>query len=339
MTEGVSIDQRSLPIVDRFQRIHNSLRISITDRCNIRCFYCMPLSTQFLPRAELLTFEEIVRVVRILTDCGVNKIRLTGGEPLVRAKVSCLIKMLADLPGIQEVALTTNGLLLAEQASELFQSGLQRLNISLDALDPALFERIARRTGLEKVLQGIAAAMAAGFKNIRLNAVSIKGITESEIVPLALFARQHQLTLRFIEFMPLDAEDNWQPEQVLAGEQVRTIISQQVCELVPAARPDCRQPAVDYQYLDGQGQVGFINSVTEPFCETCNRMRLSAEGKFRNCLFSAEEWDLRELVRGGGSDAEIEKVIRECVRAKKAGHGTDSYQFHRPARTMHQIGG
>jgi cyclic pyranopterin phosphate synthase len=339
MTKNGSVDHRVLPIVDNFQRIHNSLRISITDRCNIRCFYCMPLSTQFLPRTELLTFEEIVRIVRILTDCGVNKIRLTGGEPLVRADVSRLIEMLAGLPGIQDIALTTNGLLLAEQARELLRAGLKRLNISLDALDPVLFERIARRTGLEKVLEGITAAIAAGFQNIRLNAVSIKGITESEIVPLALFARQHQLTLRFIEFMPLDAEKNWDSDQVLAGEQVRRIIGQQVSELEPSERTDPRQPAVDYQYADGGGRVGFINSVTEPFCENCNRMRISAEGKFRNCLFSAEEWDVRSLLRSGGSDAEIEKVIRECVMAKKAGHGTDSYQFHRPTRTMHQIGG
>jgi len=329
----------NLPILDRFQRVHDSLRISITDRCNIRCFYCMPLNTQFLPRSELLTFEEILRVVKILATCGLNKIRLTGGEPLVRTGVSRLIRMIADLPSIQDIGLTTNGLLLANQATDLYRSGLQRLNISLDALDPVLFERIARRQGLQQVLTGIDAAIAAGFENIRLNAVSIKGITESEIVPLAKFARQKKLTLRFIEFMPLDAEQNWDHSQVLAGDQVRKVIGEEVGKLVPARRSDPQQPAVDYQYVDGEGVVGFINSVTQPFCENCNRMRISAEGKFRNCLFSAEEWDLRQLLRNGASDDKIQDLIRESIWAKKAGHGTDSYQFHRPARTMHQIGG
>lgn len=334
-----NLDLVQLPIVDSYGRKHNSLRISVTDRCNIRCFYCMPLNVQFLPRSQLLTYEEITRVIRIVVDCGVNKIRITGGEPLVRSDLPRLIEMIANIRQIDDVALTTNGLLLAQHADALYRAGLNRLNISLDALNPETFEQIARRKGLEQVLEGIDAAIAAGFKNIRLNAVSICGLTESEIVPLAQFSRAKKLTLRFIEFMPLDAEQNWVPQIVLSGSEVKQIIHHQVAPLAPHERDDPAQPAVDFRYLDGGGTVGFINSVTEPFCENCNRMRMTAEGKFRNCLFSQDEWDVRELLRQEASDSQIEAVIRECIQSKKAGHGTDTYQFHRPDRTMHQIGG
>ena len=329
----------SLPIIDSFGRIHTSLRVSVTDRCNIRCFYCMPEVVRFLPQREVLTFEEIFRVVRIAAELGVTKIRLTGGEPLVRAELWKLVEMLVALPGIEEVALTTNGILLAEQAVALKQAGLRRLNVSLDSIDPAVFQQITRRPGLEKVLAGIMAAKDAGFESIRLNAVSIKGLTESEIGPLAQFARQHELDLRFIEFMPLDADGAWERNQVLSGSDVVKIIEAEVGTLELAARSDLRQPAVDFQYVDGRGRVGFINSVSEPFCETCNRMRITAEGKFRNCLFSTVEWDLRELLRSGADDRQIAERIRECVAAKKAGHGMDSHDFRRPQKSMYQIGG
>ena len=329
----------SLPIIDSFGRIHTSLRVSVTDRCNIRCFYCMPEVVRFLPQREVLTFEEIFRVVRIAAELGVTKIRLTGGEPLVRAELWKLVEMLVALPGIEEVALTTNGILLAEQAVALKQAGLRRLNVSLDSIDPAVFQQITRRPGLEKVLAGIMAAKDAGFESIRLNAVSIKGLTESEIGPLAQFARQHELDLRFIEFMPLDADGAWERNQVLSGSDVVKIIEAEVGTLELAARSDLRQPAVDFQYVDGRGRVGFINSVSEPFCESCNRMRITAEGKFRNCLFSTVEWDLRELLRSGADDRQIAERIRECVAAKKAGHGMDSHDFRRPQKSMYQIGG
>ncbi len=329
----------SLPIIDSFGRIHTSLRVSVTDRCNIRCFYCMPEVVRFLPQHEVLTFEEIFRVVRIGSELGVTKIRLTGGEPLVRAELWKLVEMLVTLSGIEEVTLTTNGILLAEQAVALKRAGLRRLNVSLDSIDPAMFQQITRRPGLEKVLAGIMAAKDAGFDSIRLNAVSIKGLTESEIGPLAQFARQHELDLRFIEFMPLDADGAWERNQVLSGSDVVKIIEAEVGALELAARPDLRQPAVDFQYVDGRGRVGFINSVSEPFCESCNRMRITAEGKFRNCLFSTVEWDLRELLRSGADDRQLAERIRECVAAKKAGHGMDSDEFLRPQKSMYQIGG
>lgn len=328
-----------LPIVDSFGRTHTSLRVSVTDRCNIRCFYCMPEIVKFLPQRDVLTFEEMVRLVQLVAKLGVNRIRITGGEPLVRAELWKLISMIKHVDGIEDVALTTNGLLLAEQAEQLKSAGLDRLNVSLDTVDPVVFERITRRKGLEKVLEGLNAAGNAGFKKIRINAVAITGISESEIVPLAKFARDEDLELRFIEFMPLDGDEAWETEQVLSGARVREILATEVHSLEPALRTDPSQPAVDYQYSDGRGRVGFINSVTEPFCGTCNRMRVTAEGKFRNCLFSTVEWDLRNLLRSGASDAEIEATIRECIAAKKPGHGSDDGRFLRPDKAMYQIGG
>jgi cyclic pyranopterin phosphate synthase len=299
----------------------------------------MPETAKFLPRKELLTFEEIERVVGIAASSGVNKIRLTGGEPLVRAQLWNLIQRLVAVEGIEDVALTTNGTLLSDQADSLKKAGLGRLNISLDALDAVLFEKIARRKGLQQVLDGIAAAKRSGFDEIRINAVSIKGLTESEIVPLAQFARAENLTLRFIEFMPLDADRNWSMDQVLTGDEVRQIIEREVGRLEKVHRLDSIQPAVDFRYIDGIGQVGFINSVSEPFCQSCNRMRVTAEGKLRNCLFSTAEWDLRELLRSGASEQTIDRRIRECIQAKRAGHGIDAIDFFPPERAMFQIGG
>jgi cyclic pyranopterin phosphate synthase len=330
----------NLPLVDTLGRIHTNLRISVTDRCNIRCFYCMPdENVQFRPRHEILTFEEIVRFARVAASLGVNKLRLTGGEPLVRAKLSRLVEQLAAIPGIRDIALTTNGILLEEQAQALKDAGLARINISLDALSEETFRRIARRDGLDRVLAGIHAAKRVGFERIRLNAVAIKGITEPEIVPLARFARENQLEMRFIEFMPLDADQQWQHDQVLSGEDIRRQIEEAIGSLESAARPDPSQPATDFRFTDGSGTIGFINPVTQPFCEDCNRLRLTAEGQIRNCLFSTVEWDARAVFRGGGSDEDLVELIRDCVRAKKPGHGIDSSDFVRPERAMYQIGG
>jgi GTP 3',8-cyclase len=327
-------------LVDSFGRLHNSLRISVTDRCNIRCFYCMPEeNVQFKPREELLTFEEIARFVHVASELGVNKLRLTGGEPLLRQDLSQLVRMLVTIPGIHEVALTTNGILLNEQAAGLHAAGLHRLNISLDAMSEATFERIARRKGLQRVLDGIFAAQQAGFRRIRLNAVSIRGITEAEIVPLAQFARRHELELRFIEYMPLDADRHWDHDQVFSGDEVRSIIDREVGTLEPVSVEDPSQPATDFRYADGSGRVGFINPVTQPFCGACNRLRLTAEGDIRNCLFSIAEWDARALLRSNGTDADLTKLIQDCVAAKKAGHGIDTPAFQRPERAMYQIGG
>lgn len=331
---------RSALLTDALGRVHTNLRISVTDRCNIRCFYCMPdENVRFKPRSEILTFEEIERLVRVVAPMGVHKLRLTGGEPLVRADMPALVARLSRIEGVDDIAMTTNGILLAEHAAALKAAGLSRVNISLDALSEETFRRIARRDGLDRVLAGIHAAKAAGFTRIRLNAVAIRGITEPEIVPLAGFAREHGMEMRFIEYMPLDAEQNWNNDQVLTGEEIRSRIEEAIGPLEPSERNNPSQPAVDYDFSDGSGRIGFINPVTQPFCGDCNRLRLTAEGQVRNCLFSTEEWDARAILRGGGSDDDLAKLVRDCVGAKKPGHGIDTEQFVRPSRAMYQIGG
>jgi cyclic pyranopterin phosphate synthase len=333
------------PLVDGFGRRHTNLRISVTDRCNIRCFYCMPAEgVLFRPREELLTFEEIERFVRALVPLGIDKLRLTGGEPLVRADLPTLVELLAAVPGVRDIALTTNGMLLDSQATALKQAGLRRLNISLDTLREEVFERITRRQGLDRVLAGIAAAQGAGFEEIRLNAVAIRGLTEEEIIPLAEFARERGLELRFIEFMPLDAEHHWSNDQLLTGADVRRVVESRWGPLTLAPRSNPSQPAVDYhfadgQFADGRGSIGFINPVSEPFCGDCNRLRLTAEGQVRNCLFSTVEWDARRVLRGGGSDDDLRALVRESVAAKAAAHGIGQSDFHQPERAMYQIGG
>jgi len=326
------------PLVDGFGRRHTDLRISVTDRCNLRCSYCMPLDVVFKPREELLTYEEIARVTGVFAELGIRTIRLTGGEPLIRRDLPALVRRLVAIPGIDEVALTTNGLLLADQAEALREAGLGRLNVSLDSLSDEGFERIARRPGLDRVLAGLAAAKQVGFTAIRINAVSIKGLTESEIVPLARFCRREGFQLRFIEFMPLDADQAWDRSQVLSGADVREILEREIGPLVADTRADVGQPAIDYRWVDGGG-VGFINPVTSPFCDRCDRLRLTADGQVRNCLFSTVEWDARRLLREGGDDAAIAALIRDCVAAKRAAHGIDTPAFERPARAMYQIGG
>jgi len=337
----VERESRLDPIVDSFERIHNNLRIGITDRCNIRCFYCMPNETiKFLQHKDILSFEEITRFVRVVASAGVNRLRLTGGEPLVRSQLPTLVEMLAAIDGIEDIAMTTNGILLAKHAQDLHNAGLDRLNISLDTINPITFERIARRKGLEQVFEGISAARDAGFARIRINAVAITGIAETEAIPLARFCRDNDLELRFIEFMPLDAEKNWDKPQVVTGDTIRQLIESEIGKLksVPPLYPS--QPATDFRYLDGKGRVGFINPISQPFCSNCNRMRITAEGKLRNCLFSTVEWDLRSILRDPDStDAEILNCVRESIAAKKAGHGIDSEDFQRPRKSMHQIGG
>jgi cyclic pyranopterin phosphate synthase len=247
--------------------------------------------------------------------------------------------MLVSVPGVRDIALTTNGILLAEQAQALKDAGLVRLNISLDGLSEETFRKISRREGLDRVLDGIFAAQRAGFERIRLNTVAICGITEAEVLPLGRFARQHRMELRFIEFMPLDAENNWRTEQVLSGDEIRGILEAEFGPLIPLERDEPSQTAVDHQFADGIGRIGFINPVTRPFCGNCNRLRITAEGKIRNCLFSTEEWDVRELLRGGGTDDQIAQTVRRAVHAKKPGHGIDTDDFIKPERAMYQIGG
>jgi len=328
------------PLVDSFGRVHTSMRISVTDRCNIRCFYCMPdEQIRFKPRDEILSHEEIQRFVEAILPLGINQFRITGGEPLVRNNLPGLIQRIAALPGVDDLAMTTNGVLLAGMAEDLCKAGLQRLNISLDGLQEETFRRITRREGLQKVLEGIEAAQKLPFRQIRLNAVAIRGITEAEIIPLGKFAREQGLELRFIEFMPLDAEEGWESRQVLDGDEIKRTLESAFGPLVPRPRPNASQPAVDFEFADGCGRIGFINPVTQPFCSDCNRLRITAEGQMRNCLFSTKEWDARELLRSGATSAEIRELLRECVMHKKAGHGIDSSDFQRPERAMYQIGG
>jgi cyclic pyranopterin phosphate synthase len=323
---------------DGFGRVHTDLRISVTDRCNLRCTYCMPAEVVFLPREELLSYEEIARVAAVAAGEGIRTIRLTGGEPLLRRDLDRLVRLLVAVPGIEEVAATTNGLLLADQAEALAAAGLGRLNVSLDAIREEAFEKLARRRGLDRVLAGLAAARAAGFRSIRINAVSIRGLSEEEIVPLAEFCRREGFHLRFIEFMPLDADGSWNAEQVLSGAAVRAILEREIGPLEPLPPADGGQPAVDWRWADG-GLIGFIDPVTSPFCDRCDRLRLTADGQFRNCLFSTTEWDARAVLRGGGSDDEIAALLQACVAAKRAAHGIGSPAFERPARAMYQIGG
>ncbi len=338
------------PLTDSLGRVHTSLRISVTDRCNIRCFYCMPNeNVRFRPRDEILTFEEIERFVRVVAQMGVHRLRLTGGEPLVRSDLPRLINKLAAIPGIDDLALTTNGILLADLAAELRSAGLERLNISLDTLNEETFQKISRREGLDRVLAGIAAAQHVGFKSIRLNAIAIHGLTEDEIIPLAHFARQRGLELRFIEYMPLDAEHHWQKTDVLDGEAIRQILEAEFGPLIPVARPHASQPATDFEFADGRGRIGLIQPVTQSFCGACDRLRLTAEGQVRNCLFSTAEWDARAILRKRASragaspppqdDDELANLIRACVAAKAPAHGINTVEFIRPARAMYQIGG
>src|SRR5215471_13650632 len=327
-------------LVDRFGRSHDNLRISVTDRCNIRCFYCMPeTDVHFVQRSEILDFEEIERFVRIAVRLGIRKLRLTGGEPLVRRDLPVLVARLAAIPGIEDLALTTNGVLLGGLAAPLYNAGLRRLNVHIDTLDRARFERITRRDDLGKVLHGLEAAKRAGFSRIKLNAVAVKNLVEPDIVPLARFARENGFEVRYIEFMPLDSQNLWDRSKVLLADQIIEMLSREIAPLIPVPDPDPRAPATEYDFADGIGQVGFIASVSRPFCLNCNRIRLTADGKIRYCLFAIEEDDVKSLMRAGASDAEIADLIRRNLAGKWEGHEINSKGFVAPPRPMYSIGG
>jgi cyclic pyranopterin phosphate synthase len=325
-------------LVDTFGRAHNNLRISVTDRCNLRCVYCMPEEVVFMDRSELLTFEEITQFVRVAAPLGIDKLRLTGGEPLMRRDLPRLVRMLASVPGIKDVGLTTNGLLLAEQARALVDAGLRRINVSLDTLDPGRFRQLARRDGLERVLEGVAAAQAAGLAPVKVNAVIIRGVNDMDVAPLARHAREHGWEMRFIEYMPIGA-DAWERGKVFFAHEILETIEREVAPLAPADDYDPRAPAMDFRYADGRGRIGLIASVSRPFCRSCNRLRLTCDGKLRNCLFALDEVDVKGLLRGGGDDGRLAEVIRENVRAKWEGHEINTARFVKPQRTMHAIGG
>jgi cyclic pyranopterin phosphate synthase len=351
----------TLPLIDSFGRLHNNLRISVTDRCNIRCFYCMPAEdVQFMAKSELLTFEEIERFVRIAVPLGIDKLRLTGGEPLVRQELNRLVARLAAIPGVNDIGLTTNGILLAEQAAGLYDAGLRRINVSLDALSPAKFRKFTRRDGFERVIEGIHAARRAGFDPVKINAVSVRGLSEEEIVPFGHFARETGVEVRFIEYMPLDADNAWERGKVLFAHEIIETLSSSIMPLVPvdghlspepfsmAELPGSADgplhgghggPATDLIFADGVGRIGFIASISQPFCLSCNRIRITADGKLRNCLFSLDETDVRGLLRGEAADEHVAAAIRASVSAKKEGHEINTARFIQPSRPMYSIGG
>ncbi len=326
------------PLIDTFGRVHNNLRISVTDRCNLRCTYCMPEEVTFLDKGELLTFEEIASFVEVVAPLGIDKIRLTGGEPLLRRDLPSLVKMLVRIAGIKDIGLTTNGLLLAQQAQAFFDAGMRRINISLDALDPERFRQLTRREGLDQVIAGILAAKHAGFDPVKINAVSIRGVTEHEVAPLAHFAREHGLEMRFIEYMPIGA-DAWERGKVYFAHEILDQLEREVAPLVPVDEYDRRAPAMEFQYVDGGGRVGIIASVSRPFCHSCNRVRLTAEGKLRNCLFALDEVDLKPLLRGNFEPERIRELVRKNIWEKWEGHEINTARFVKPLRTMHAIGG
>ncbi len=329
-----------MSLVDTYGRLHDNLRISVTDRCNIRCFYCMPEETpEFGPREEILSFEEIERFVRIAAALGVRKLRLTGGEPLLRKGLPHLIARLIAVPGIEDIALTTNGVLLRQQGQDLYNAGLRRLNVHLDTLDRERFHQITRRDMFDRVFDGLMYAREIGFGPIKINAVAHKGVVDEDIVPMARFGRENDMEIRYIEFMPLDAQGIWDRERVLYADDMIAMIEREIGPLAAIPDADPRAPATEYKFRDGIGRVGFISSVSKPFCLNCNRLRLTADGKIRNCLFAIEEMDVRGLLRNNSSDEAIAGVIRANIRAKWMGHQIGATQFVPPPRPMYSIGG
>ena len=327
------------PLVDGHGRLIGDLRVSVTDRCNLRCHYCMPADgLPWLPRDGVLSYEEIERVVRVLVGMGIEDVRLTGGEPLVRRELPTLVSALARIEGLRDLSLTTNGYLLDRDADALAAAGLRRINVSLDSLDRERFAEMTRRDVLPRVLRGLEAiARHPEVHPIKVNAVALRGFTEREAVPFAEFARSTQFQVRFIEFMPLDADQEWSEGAVLNGDEVRRLIDAAYpLEELPRERS---ATARVYRFADGEGEIGFINPVSEPFCGDCNRIRLTADGKLRTCLFSIHETDLRAPLREGADDAEIERVIRDAVWRKELKHHVGEPGFRQPARTMSAIGG
>ncbi|MEA2717759.1 MAG: 3,8-cyclase [Actinomycetota bacterium] len=333
--------QARVPLVDPFDRVVRDLRISVTDRCNFRCGNCMPEEgLAWLPRSEILTFEEIERVARLCVErWGFTGIRLTGGEPTVRAGLPTLVSKLSRL-GV-DLALTTNGASLRLLAPELRAAGLRRINISCDSLRPDRFLAITHRDALHQVLDGIDAAVTAGFSPVKVNAVLVRGVNDDEMVDFAAFGREKGVVVRFIEFMPLDADGAWTGEKVVSAAEILSAIGS-VYPLEPVLGPDGNrgsQPAERYAFADGRGEIGIVPSVTRSFCGTCDRVRLTADGMFRNCLFATRETDLRVLLRGGASDDELAAAIEADVGRKWAGHAIGQVHFVRPDRSMSQIGG
>ena len=325
-------------LFDRYGREHDDLRISVTDRCNFRCFYCMPEEGMtWLPHDEILGYEEIARVVRVTTALGFSGYHLTGGEPLLRKDLHLLVEQMLEVQPDMDLALTTNGVLLPQAARDLYAAGLRRVNVSLDSMDAGKFLLMTRRDAFAQVMAGIEAAAAAGFSPIKINAVAVRGLSEEELPRFARWARETGHVVRFIEYMPLDADRAWATEKVLTAEEIlEGLSSEGELELVSGHPSD---PATRYRYRDGAGEVGVIASVTRPFCRDCNRIRLTADGMVRTCLFSTAEHDLKRLLRGGASDEEIRDWLAGVVLTKTPGHLIGQEEFVQPERTMSAIGG
>jgi cyclic pyranopterin phosphate synthase len=327
------------PLRDSWGREIRSVRVSVTDKCNFRCRYCMPAEgLEWLEREELLSFEEIERLVRVLAQMGVDEVRLTGGEPLVRRDLPTLVAMLARVPRIRDLSLTTNGVLLDRLAGPLVAAGLRRLNVSLDSLSHVRFAEITRRDALDRVLAGLEEAERyPQLRPIKVNCVAMRGFTEEEVPALAELARRKPYVVRFIEFMPLDADEAWRGDDVLTGAEIRALIEERwPLEEIPA-KPS--STARRFRFADGAGEIGFVNPISEPFCSTCDRIRMTADGKLRTCLFSRREWDLKTSLRDGASDEELADLIRFAVRHKELKHRVNDPGFVRANRSMSQIGG
>ena len=324
---------------DSWGREIKSLRVSVTDKCNFRCRYCMPAEgLEWLPREQVLSFEEITRLVRVMATMGVSEVRLTGGEPLVRRDLPELVRMVAAVPGVDDLSLTTNGVLLDRLAKPLVEAGLRRVNVSLDTLSHVRFAEMARRDALERVLAGLEEAEHyPELRPIKVNCVAIRGFTETEVPALAELARRKPYVVRFIEFMPLDADGTWRDDEVLTGAEIRAIIEERwpLVEIPAKTSSTARR----FRFADGAGEVGFVNPVSEPFCSSCDRIRLTADGQLRTCLFSRREWDLKAPLRKGVSDEELAAVIRSAVRHKELKHRINERGFVRASRSMSQIGG
>jgi cyclic pyranopterin phosphate synthase len=325
------------PLVDRYARVHDDLRISVTDRCNLRCVYCMPEEGMtFQPREALLSFEEIERVATVAYEMGVTSLRLTGGEPLVRKNVVNLVSRLSAV-GFTDLSMTTNAMLLAPVVQSLADAGLKRVNISCDSLREERFNEIRRRGDLNTVLRAMDAVESAGLSPLKINVVILRGENDDEILDFATFARDTGRVVRFIEFMPLDAQGAWDKSQLVPGHE----IYERIHAVWPLVAVDVggSAPAERFKFEDGHGEIGLISSVTQPFCGTCNRLRLTADGAIRNCLFSDNEFSLRDLMRNGGDDDEVALLLRKAVWEKYPGHAINEPDFLRPSRSMSMIGG
>lgn len=326
---------------DGFGRVHDDLRISVTDRCNLRCNYCMPEEPVWFPHAEILSFEEILRLVRVAIGRGVRKLRLTGGEPLLRRDLPVLIRMLTSEAGVEDLSLTTNGLLLDRMAFPLAEAGLARVNVSLDTLQAERYLALTRRDVLQRVLAGLAAAREAGLTPVKVNTVLLRGVNDDEAETLVAHAREHEWELRFIECMPLANGDTWKLSNVVPGEELRRRINRR-WPIEPDPRGDPHAPATRYVFRDGRGAVGFIDSLTRPFCSSCSRLRLTSDGMLRVCLYDDREVDLKTPLRAGATDAEIERLMVDAVLGKGRGGALEIQERQAPLplkRTMHQIGG